>query len=57
SHENITEALTLYSVVNTVTELPMINRVEFLIDGESVRGYAYYDLTKPFTNSSEFLVE
>ncbi len=57
SHENITEALTLYSVVNTVTELPMINRVKFLIDGESVRGYAYYDLTKPFTNSSEFLVE
>lgn len=53
SHEPIDEAMALYSIINTITELPMINRVEFLIDGETGNSFVHYDLSKPFTNSSE----
>ncbi|MBQ6902099.1 MAG: GerMN domain-containing protein [Oscillospiraceae bacterium] len=54
-HSKAEEGLALYSVVNTVTELPMINSVKILIDGNEGYGYAYFDLSKPFTNDSDFL--
>lgn len=45
------EHTTLYSVVNTLTGLPMINSVKFLIDGNDAKGYSYFDISKPLLNS------
>ena len=54
SHNEITEQLTVYSIVNTITELPMINSVRFLIDGNAGYGFESIDISKPLTNKSEF---
>ncbi len=47
------EAVTLFSIVNTMTELPLVNSVRFLIDGEAAEGFTYFDISEPLTNSSD----
>ena len=37
--DNVTDEVTIYSVVNTLVELPNINKVQFSIDGEQVLLY------------------
>ena len=51
-HESEKEATVLFSIVDTLTELPDINRVKFLIDGKSGYGYIYYNLAFPLASSS-----
>ncbi|MBQ8004021.1 MAG: GerMN domain-containing protein, partial [Oscillospiraceae bacterium] len=52
-HDELHEGMAVYSIVNTMTELPMINSVKFLIDGNSPDGYVHYRLGDSFTNNSE----
>lgn len=52
-HTKEREAITLYSVVNTVTELPLINSVKFFIDGETGYGFLHYDISEALTNRSD----
>ncbi len=56
-HDEIHESLAIYSIVNTMTELPMINSVKFLIDGNDAGGYTYYKLSGAFTNNSELILK
>lgn len=50
------ETLTIYSIVNTLTELPTIEKVQFLIDGEKNSEYqGYYDFSSPFTRNSTLI--
>lgn len=49
-HNPEQEKAILFSIVNTLTELPKIDRVKFLINGEPGFGFAYYDISEPFTN-------
>ena len=37
--DNITDYVAIYSVVNTLVELPSVNKVQFSIDGEQVLKY------------------
>ena len=53
-HTELAEQLTVYSIVNTMTELPMINSVNFLINGNAGHGFEHIDISKPLTNQSEF---
>ncbi len=52
-HNKTSEAVTLFSIVNTMTELPLVNSVKFLIDGNDGYGYAFFDISKPLTNASD----
>lgn len=56
-HDEIHEGIALYSIVNTITELPMIDSVKFLIDGSDAYGYSYYNISKPLTNASDVFNE
>ncbi|MDW7675574.1 MAG: GerMN domain-containing protein [Bacillota bacterium] len=50
------ETMTIYSVVNTLAELPEINEVQFLIEGEkqeSIWGHGY--TMEPFSPSVEII--
>ncbi len=53
NHSETSEAVTLFSIVNTMTELPLVNSVKFLIDGKSGYGFTYFDISEPLTNSSD----
>jgi len=49
------EALTVYSIVNTLTQFPTVDRVQFLIDGKYVDSLTgHIDLTYPVTASFEY---
>lgn len=53
----LNETLTIYSIVNTLTELNEINSVQFLIDGEKVDEYkGNYDFSMPFNRNESILV-
>ncbi|MBR5542865.1 MAG: GerMN domain-containing protein [Oscillospiraceae bacterium] len=54
SHDKEHEKSSLFSIVNTLTELPMISSVKFLIDGEDGYGYTYYNIAFPLNNSQAF---
>mgnify|MGYP000966051783 CR=1 FL=1 len=46
------EALTIYSIVNSLTELSNINKVQFLIEGEKLDEYkGHLDFGKPFEHT------
>lgn len=44
----VSEEITIYSIVNTLMELPGIYRVQFLIDGEQKKVYQTMDLTSAY---------
>lgn len=54
-HDELHESITLYSIVNTVTELPMIDSVKFLIDGKDGYGYTHFNISKPLTNRADIV--
>ncbi len=41
--ENMDDELIVYSIVNSLTSLPAVNKVKFTIDGEKVRSYGSVD--------------
>lgn len=54
-HTEIAENMAVYSIVNTMTELPMINSVRFLINGNENHGFEFIDISKPLTNKSDLI--
>ncbi len=49
------EALTVYSIVNTLTQFPTVDRVQFLIDGQYVETLTgHMDLSEAVMSSMEF---
>ena len=47
----------IYSIVNTLTEIPQIEGVIFYIEGVRIRMYGNVDLTIPSIRNKEFLEE
>ncbi len=52
-HDELHEGIAIYSIVNTMTELPMIDSVKILVDGKDTNGYIHYKLSRPLTNNSK----
>lgn len=52
-HTPEAEKAILFSIVDTLTELPDVNRVKFLIDGKSGYGYLTHNLAFPLEHSSK----
>ena len=53
---DISENVAIYSVVNTLTELPNINKVQFSIDGEQVMLYnEYVGFGEPFETNLDIV--
>lgn len=52
-HDEVHEGIAIYSIVNTMTELPMIDSVKILIDGKDADGYLHHKLSLPLTNNSK----
>lgn len=42
------ETFTVYSIVNSLTEIPGVNKVQFLIDGEKRNSYIHMVFNQPF---------
>lgn len=52
------ETLTIYSIVNSLTELKSVKKVQFLIEGEKVNTFkGHYDFSKPFERDSSLIIE
>ncbi len=52
------ELTTVYSVVNTLTEVEGIRRVQWLVDGRGVESLAgHMDLSRPIVRNEELIVE
>ena len=47
----------IYSMVNTVTEIPDINGVIFFIEGKRIKMYGTIDLSIPLIRDPDFLEE
>lgn len=51
-----TEKITIYSIVNSLTELDNVNRVQFLIEGEKLNEYGGdIDFSKPFDRDESLI--
>ncbi len=51
----LAERLTIFAIVDSLTELPQIERVRFLVEGETVGIYLHMDLSKPIARDESFL--
>lgn len=52
------ELVTVYSVVNTLTEIDGVERVQWLVDGRVVESLAgHMDLSRPIARNEEIIVE
>ncbi len=49
------ELLTIYSIVNTLTELENIDKVQFLIEGQKVETYGEIVFDEPFVKNEELI--
>jgi germination protein M len=50
------ELLTVYSVVNTITELPTVQRVQFLIEGDKMESLAgHMDTQEPISRDEGYI--
>lgn len=49
------ELMTLYSIINTMTELPDINKVQFLIEGQKEDIYIHAVFDEPFERNEEII--
>jgi len=47
----------IYSIVNTVTEIPGINGVTFFIEGKGIKAYGNIDLSIPAIRNTDLLIE
>lgn len=53
---NISETLIIYSIVNSLTELDTVNKVQFLIEGEKINEYSGdIDFSKPFDRDASLI--
>jgi germination protein M len=51
------ELMFVYSVVDTLTELPGVTRVQFLVDGQTVSRYGNLDLTQPLQRDASLIAK
>ncbi len=51
------EQLAVYSIVNSLTELPNINSVQFLIDGKKTDTFGQFGFSEPFTRNNHIIGE
>ncbi|SKA05989.1 GerMN domain-containing protein [Selenihalanaerobacter shriftii] len=52
------EMMTIYSIVNTMTQFPEINQVLFLIEGEEVKSLAgHMGLVEPISANEKIIIE
>lgn len=49
------ETMTIYSVVNTLTELDGIKKVQFLIEGQKVEVFIHYIFNEPFERDEKLI--
>jgi germination protein M len=49
------ETMTIYSIVNSLTELENISSVLFLIEGKKVDYFSHYEFNKPFTREESLI--
>ena len=49
--------MAIYSVVNSLTELPEIEQVQFLIDGEKTEWLGEYDVSEPFARDESIIAQ
>ncbi|MDO4301134.1 MAG: GerMN domain-containing protein [Clostridia bacterium] len=53
---NVSEPITIYSIVNSLTELGTVNKVQFLIEGEKLNEYnGDLDFSKPFERDTTLI--
>jgi len=52
------ETMTIYSVVNTLTQFPEIEKVQFLVEGKKIETIAgHYDTSQPFERREDLIKE
>lgn len=51
------ESVTIYSVVNSLTELAEVQKVQFLIEGKKVDAFGHFVFNEPFERNEEFIGE
>ena len=49
------ELMTLYSIINTITELPGIDKVQFLIEGQKQEVYIHAVFNEPFKRNDKLI--
>lgn len=50
------ETMTIYSVVNTLTQIPEIKKVQFLVEGKKIETIAgHYDTSQPFERRDDLI--
>lgn len=49
------ESMTLHSIINTMTELPGIDKVQFLIEGQKQEAYIHAVFNEPFERNEEVI--
>ena len=50
------ETLTIFSIVNTLTEIKEVEKVEFLVEGKKLKEFkGHYEFDKPFTRNEEII--
>ena len=47
--------MTLYSIINTITELPGIDKVQFLIEGQKQEVYIHAVFNEPFKRNDKLI--
>ncbi len=53
---NVSETIVIYSIVNSLTELETVNKVQFLIEGEKINEYSEgIDFSKPFERDNSLI--
>lgn len=53
--EGITAEVAIYSIVNSLTELSNVYKVQFLINGETRKSYQHLDFSQPFERNLEIV--
>lgn len=55
---NVSELIIIYSIVNSLTELEGVNKVQFLIEGEKINEYnGDLDFSKPFERNIRLIIK
>ncbi len=51
------EQMTMYSIVNTLTTLPEVKSVQFLLNGEKFGGLGHLDMSTPLTRNESLIIK
>lgn len=51
------ETMTIYSIVNTLTELDTVQKVQFLIEGQKVEVFIHYIFNEPFERDAKLITK